>query len=142
MGLKLFLAHIAVSFSTPMLAKNQERVIMYSVGSAFIVNVVLNYIFIPIYGFYGAAYTTVFCEVIIVMFFVISNYKRNKITYFMPLLLSLLQIVAVYIMFLFTNDFLRINIYISAIISIFTFLILTILFKIVTLNELKALVKR
>lgn len=142
MGLKLFLGYIAVSFSSPMLAKNQEKIIMYAVGIAFVINVVLNYIFIPIYGFYGAAYTTILCELIIVLFFIVSNYNRYKITYFTPLMLSLFQIIIIYLIYLLTNDFLMLNVYISAIISIFTFLILTILFKIVEINEIKALIKR
>lgn len=140
--LKLFLTHISVSFSSPMLAKNHERTIMLTVGIALILNVILNYIFIPKYGFYGAAYTTIFCEFIIAAVFIYYNYSKTKITYFTHLLLSLFSLVIIYCVYIFTNNYLDFNIYISAIFSIFTFLILTILLKIVSFNELKALVKR
>jgi O-antigen/teichoic acid export membrane protein len=142
MGLKVFLAHLAISFSSPMLAKNRERIIMYAVGAAFILNVILNYIFIPIYGFYGAAYTTIICEFVIVIIFIHSNYKKYGIVYFSPLLNSLLLIVIIYVIHLLTNSILNFNIYFSAIISIFTFFILTIVFKIISLDELKAIIKR
>lgn len=142
LGLKLFLTYISVSFSSPMLAKSQERIIMITVGIALLLNVVLNYYFIPEHGYYGAAYTTIFCELMIAIVFMYVNYKQYNIVYFKHLLLSIISLVLIYFVHELTDNYLGLNTLISAIFSIFTFLVLTILFKIVSFNEIKSLVKR
>lgn len=142
LGLKLFLTYISISFSSPMLAKNHEGIIMKTVGFTLVLNIILNYIYIPKYGFYGAAYSTIFCEFIIAAVFIYYNYLKSNHTYFKHLLFSICSLIIIYIVFNLTDKYLDLNIFISAFFSIFTFLILTILFKIVSFNELRALVKR
>lgn len=68
LSLKIFLIYIAVSSSSPLLAWGKQKTVMYiTIGSA-ILNIIGNLIFVPKYGIYGAAYTTIFSEIFVSVF--------------------------------------------------------------------------
>lgn len=57
-GLRLFFAFFGVGRSNYLLNENMQKHALYTLIFASALNVVLNYIFIPIYGIYGAIITT------------------------------------------------------------------------------------
>ena len=61
--------------------KNKHTWVPYFWGLGFIVNFVSNYSFIPIYGFYGAAYSTLFAYLSMALFLLYKNQKWLQIKY-------------------------------------------------------------
>ena len=142
LALKLFLSYLSVTFSSPFLAKNNENIVLKVVGFAFVLNIILNYLTIPVYGIYGAAFSTIFCEVIISLLFYYQLYKKYNLINYKPLVYGIVVMIGVLIIYFITNNILNFNVYLSFIFSIFTFLFITIVSKVVTIQELKAIVKR
>jgi len=142
LGLKLFFSYLTITFSIPFLAKHKENFILFSVGSAFILNIILNYFAIPIFGIYGAAYSTIFCEFIILIVFVYLMSKTYSIFYIKPIIYCVILFFSLQIIFVLTNQYLGLNIYLSFLFSIFTFFIMTILLKVLSINEIKAILRR
>ena len=61
--------------------KNKHTWVPYFWGLGFIVNFVSNYSLIPIYGFYGAAYSTLFAYLSMALFLLYKNQKWLQIKY-------------------------------------------------------------
>lgn len=142
LGLKLLFSYITITYSIPFLAKNKENYILYVVGSAFFLNIILNYFMIPIYGIYGAAFATIFCELLIIlMFFYLMN-KSYLIFNIKPLLISIIVFLISYLVYYITNFIIGLSIYLSFIFSIFTFFTGSIILKVTTIEEIKAILKR
>ena len=137
LALKLLLSYLAVSFSSPFLAKGHEMIVMKVVGFAFLMNIALNYLFIPDYGIYGAAYATIFCELVIVIVFYYQLYIKYNLISFKPLILGMIVFFSIVFVFEFNMYLFNLNIYISFFISIFTFAIVSLMLKIITIKEIK-----
>ena len=77
----LMLGSIAFFVSSPLswvlVVEKREKVLPYLYGGGFLLNVVLNLIFIPKYDYMAAAYTTIFTEVLILV--VLFILIRDKI---------------------------------------------------------------
>lgn len=69
---------ISAAFGRYLLAENRSAVNMVRVVLGAIVNVVLNYIFIPVYGVYGAAFTTLISLFIVNYFFDLFDFKLRR----------------------------------------------------------------
>lgn len=80
LSIKIFLIYLAVSSSSPLLAWGQQKKVMYITILSAILNIIGNLIFVPIFDFYGAAYTTIFAEVLVSTLLAISIFKQ--INYF------------------------------------------------------------
>jgi O-antigen/teichoic acid export membrane protein len=63
--LTVFFAFFNQLFSFALVSKNQSAFLLITNGLGLFLNVVLNFIFLPIYGVLAAAWSTVLCEVII-----------------------------------------------------------------------------
>ena len=63
--------------SIDLLDKKENKVFIYSSGLAFIVNIFLNFLFIPVYGIYGSALATII-SVAILLFAKISFSVESK----------------------------------------------------------------
>jgi len=78
-GFRLLFAFMGVGRSSYLLNENMQKHSLYTLLVASILNVVLNYIFIPIYGVYGAILTTYisFTVNIFILDLFIKNTRKN-----------------------------------------------------------------
>ena len=95
--------------------KNKQNWVPYFWGLGFIVNIVINYTLIPIYGFYGAAIATLLSYLAMTIFLIYKNiawlpiqYKLNNIIYMILISLITLYcyhygVVSFYIIFITYN---------------------------------------
>lgn len=65
LALALLLNHTSRAFSCPLQLWGKERTFLYIVSGGALVNVIINYVLIPIYGMYGAAIATIFSELVV-----------------------------------------------------------------------------
>jgi len=76
---QLPLIFVNASLSTFLSAKDQQGKVLLINIMAILLNIPLNFIFIPVWGAAGAAFTTLICAVIAVMFYYIIYHKyKNK----------------------------------------------------------------
>lgn len=77
----LLFQFLNVLFAFILIAVNQQTKLLYINAVCVVINIVTNIIFIPKYGFVGAAFTSVFCEFFILFatFFVARHYLAFKI---------------------------------------------------------------
>ena len=61
--------------------KNKQSWVPYFWGIGFIVNFFSNYLLIPIYGFYGAAFSTLFAYIVMSLFLIYKNQIWLRIKY-------------------------------------------------------------
>lgn len=111
-----FLIFVYVMYANVEFYYEENKMIMVASIMAAFLNLVLNYIFIPIYGYYAAAYTTLFCYLI----YTFSHYvfarlvlkKHEKISSifdfkFILLVTIVLLIIMIIFNYLYTNMWLR-----------------------------------
>lgn len=60
--LSVLMIYLNMSMNPPLLAWGKEKQIMYAVGLAGLINIVANYILIPIFGALGSAYSNIISE--------------------------------------------------------------------------------
>ncbi len=74
---------LGVLFSNMIIVLKKQKSLTYIYGAGVIVNLIANYIFIPKYSYYGAAWTTLLTELIvtILMLFVIKNIPSFRFVY-------------------------------------------------------------
>ena len=61
--------------------KNKQSWVPYFWGVGFIINFISNYLLIPIYGFYGAAFSTFFAYLFMLLFLLYKNQSWLPIKY-------------------------------------------------------------
>ncbi|WP_392486644.1 flippase [Haloimpatiens sp. FM7315] len=122
-------------------AWNMEKQYLKTVLISSMVNLILNLILIPVYGIIAAAFTTLISEVINFVFMqkyvfkvAKTSYLHNFIKIILPTILMSMGIVLM--------KFLNISIIVNIIASIAIYFISVILFKYMTLNEIKSFLKR
>lgn len=69
---------LAVLFSNMIISLEKQKSLIYIYGLGAIVNLIANFIFIPKYSYYGAAWTTVFTELIVTFLMVVILYQTFK----------------------------------------------------------------
>lgn len=91
LSLAIFFAVGACFFSYSILIPNkQEKYYLFSTIIAAIVNITLNCMFIPIYGFDGAAFTTLLAEIIVFLISGYLSFNIVKVRVSLKLILSVL----------------------------------------------------
>ncbi|MFH0978578.1 MAG: flippase [Candidatus Woesearchaeota archaeon] len=89
-AIPLFLNYVSTSI---LVASHHEKFNLYSMIVAFVINIVGNLILIPLYGIYGATFSTLLCEILLLIgntWYITSKlFKINLASYFwIPILLS------------------------------------------------------
>ena len=109
-------------------------------GIAAIVNVVFNFLLIPVMGMNGAAYTTLFSYLTMLVGIFIFSQKYYKIDYeYIKILLVFVSIILSYLILYIGVSFLPVPNIITKFISILVFVSLIFVFKIIDINKFKLL---
>jgi O-antigen/teichoic acid export membrane protein len=143
-ALMLSLTPIMVSHSTGSLlvATGKLYALNITYGAAIIINVVLNWIFIPKYGALGSAYTTFFTEILILVISVYLGIKLCKLNVEVQLLWKIILLIT--FPFLWNTVICKAidwNWIIKGITFSLIFLLITIFLKFIDLKELSKVVK-
>jgi len=129
--------YIGSSFNIPLMAWGKERTILYLVLTAALINFIINLIFIPIYGMYSVAYSTLITELVVVLiafYFIYQSIDTN----YLKNLISLISIAVVsFGSIYFLTDLYWIA---SLLISSIIFIILSVISKQLDLKSIKKLI--
>ncbi|MCD3193995.1 flippase [Clostridium botulinum C] len=122
-------------------AWNKENKYLKSVIISALTNLILNLIFIPIYGIIAASITTLVSEVL--NFFIMRKYsikivKTNYITNFIKVIIPVVLMAIVVLALKYFN----INVMINIVLAIIVYFIAIIITRYVTIDELKGFIKK
>jgi O-antigen/teichoic acid export membrane protein len=144
----MFFSFLNTLFAFSLVAMDQQSKLIITNAAGVIFNIVTNIIFIPKYGFIGAAVTTVISEIIILAgtYF----YVRKNITLKLPLLKTSLTLLAasimglcVYLLQPITYKYIEnLNILILIPIGATIYALLIYLFKVVTNDDIKKILTK
>jgi O-antigen/teichoic acid export membrane protein len=133
--------YLSITFFAPLLAWKNEKKVIYANLTGLAINLVLNFILIPMYNHNGAAIANLLAEVGVFIVFCIIFYSIFKEFFFGKYLIYLAFSMASTLPFLF----IRFSGYYNLILMILSFGIfigVNILFKTINLNEIKLLMKK
>ena len=124
-------------FYPALVSWKKEKIVMYAIATGGIINIILNIILIPAYGAMGAAWSTVFSElgVLVGLVFITKRligklFMKEKV---IILILSMLSCCIGYILL----NYLFVNTVISGLIAFIIFVALILLFKIVKISDVR-----
>ncbi|MCD3364065.1 flippase, partial [Clostridium botulinum D/C] len=122
-------------------AWNKENEYLKSVVISALTNLILNLIFIPMYGIIAAAMTTLVSEIL--NFFIMRKYsikivKTNYITNFIKVIIPVVLMGSV----VWGLKYLHINVVINIVLAIVVYFIAIIITRYVTIDQLKSFVKK
>jgi O-antigen/teichoic acid export membrane protein len=130
------LAYVNVSYTAPLLSWNYEKKVFWAMAAGGIVNISINLILVPSYGAIGAGIASICTEFTVMIGLGLIIYSAIKKTYlvifFNILLYALVScLIGYYLMENYLPPF------IAGIISLFTFVIINIVFRTITVSEIK-----
>ena len=126
-------------FSTIIISMHKEKKALIVLGSIVVVNILSNLILIPLFSLYGAAFSTVFTELIyFIGYYVIILKDYKAIPFWNHLLKPLVSSVLMFFVLLFFNTY---NVFILILLGIFTYLISMFLLRAFSFNEITHIVK-
>ena len=132
---------LSYSLGSLMQASSNIRNLNFLLIVGLIINVCLNFIFIPTYGAIAAAWNTFFTEMLLLIGLVFANMKNGLITLNLGdlawMLISALCSIAI---FFCIKEFIQIPFIFQVSLSIFVYLISMIFSKMLKINELKNLI--
>jgi O-antigen/teichoic acid export membrane protein len=121
----------------PLVSWKYEKTVMYAIGTGGVVNIILNFILIPQFGATGAAWSTVFSELSVLTGLIFITKRIIKKVF----ILSKIQILAIALVAagagFSLHYYLNLNVILSALIILLIYFPLILLFKIVTVSEIK-----
>jgi len=135
------LAYINVSYSAPLLSWNCEKKIFVAMSFGGIVNIILNLILIPDYGAKGAGISSIFTEFTVLIGLLIIFYSAVKKTFLIDFIIVLFFAVISCTAGFYLMKFGLYTI-LSGLISLLIFITFILIFKIISIDELKALLKK
>ncbi len=130
------IVYVSTTFFSPLLAWKMEKIVMFTNLAGLGINLLSNFILIPKYGMYGAALSSIFSEFTVLIGFSIIYFKTTGDLYLKNLAIALgIGVVS------FAPGLLMLNAgahaIFSSICSIIIFISITLLFKVITINEIR-----
>lgn len=136
-----FIIYISLTYYIPLLAWGFEKKILYANITGIIINLLLNLLLIPDYGYYGAIAATIFSEFGVMLYSMMIFYKHVGTLHLRNLFsFSLIGFAAGLLSY--SLRYLEFDILISLPAGIIFFVFLNFLFKTISIDELKTLFKR
>lgn len=114
-----------------------EKKVMYAIGSGGVVNIILNFILIPMYGPLGAAWSTVFSEIVVLIgVLFITNNVIGRVYALDKFYILSIAVLATVLGYGFNNYLLK-NEIISSVITVVLFIVMILLSRVVDFKEIK-----
>ncbi len=128
--------YVSTTLFSPLLAWKKEKTVMLTNLAGLGINILSNFILIPKYGMYGAALSSIFSEFTVLIGFSIVYFKTTGNLYLKQLAIAIsIGLVS------FAPGVLLLNAGLNAIFSgiccLIIFISITLLFKVVTINEIR-----
>ena len=143
----LFLSFANVIRTQYLIPKEKDKVYIVSVCLGALINLIMNFIFIPIYGSIGACFGTIAAEFIVMFYQTMSVRKElpiyNYIKNILPFIIKSLVMLAIIYPFNFLeiNDILRLSIQVSLGCVIYSLLNIKYIFSIVNVKKIPIIKK-
>lgn len=141
LSLTVLIQYISTSYFSPLIAWKKERTVVFANVAGLVINILVNILLIPRYGYYGAAIGTIACE-FAVLSVLIYIFKKEQSTIYLK---NILMIIAIALpTYLLGYEMLRfgVNIYLTFVINSFVFCGLIFQFRLVTITEIKLLIAK
>lgn len=126
----------------PLVSWKFEKTVMYAIGTGGIINIILNFLLIPRYGASGAAWSTVFSELTVLMGLLIIMKKVIRKIFILKKLVILSVAVFSVAGGYFLDRFFHINVILNSIFILLIYFVLILVFKIVSIPELKSYLRK
>ncbi len=133
------ISQIAGLFNLSIYQKKKTTVVMFIVLASAVVNIILNYLLIPVYGIYGAAYATILSFMIFagVKYFYAKKYYHIKTKWLNIFAVVIIAIAIQWIFYLIELSLIK-----TIIIKAIFVLILTVIAYFVFFDKIKAMLKQ
>ncbi|MCM1986712.1 flippase [Methanococcoides seepicolus] len=136
----VFLVSVNLSLTSLLTSINKQGLNTLSMGVCVVANILLNYLVIPKYSYYGASITTVVTELILLfmsLYFVSTNLVTPGIfrIFVKPMLACLLMAMPVY----YLNNFVSINLFLIVISGALTYGVALVVLRIFSSEETKTI---
>lgn len=138
---RIFFIYLNMNLSAPLLAWGFQKKVMYVLTLAAVINIILNYIFIPEHGAMGAIIATLITELVTMVYYYYLIYKLERDLF----AINFIKAIIIMIMSAGSSYLLSITMLpsiVSLIFNIFVFAGLVILFNVISIKDIKELVKR
>jgi O-antigen/teichoic acid export membrane protein len=136
-----FVQYVNISYSTPLVAWKKEKNVLYSTIMGGVVNTVLNIILIPNNGAVGAATATIFSELAVFVGLSYSMYKTLQNLFLFNLLkITLISLSSCGFAYLLLKN--GAGLFLSSLVCLVSFILINLLFKIVTIKEIRGFFAR
>ncbi len=133
----VLIMYLNTIYYPPLVSWKYEKTVMYAIALGGVVNVILNYLLIPEYGAGGAAWSTVFSELtVLIGLLVIVRKVIKKVFIFRKLIILFLALISTALGY-YLVQIVNLNTIIIGIVIILIYFLLILLFKIVTIAEIK-----
>jgi len=134
----VLIMYLNTIFYPPLVSWKYEKTVMYAIGAGGLINIALNLVLIPRFGAIGAAWGTVVSEAAVLIGLLLITKKVLKKTFILDkiwiLLIACFSGAAGYVF----NVYLYQNPIFSSFIVLVIFSVLILLFKVVTISQLKS----
>jgi O-antigen/teichoic acid export membrane protein len=141
LAITIFIIYLNVTYFSPLIAAGLEKQVLWANAAGLLFNAVMNFVLIPEYNVYGAAWATIGSEIGVLLILIFLFKRRFGKLYSFNLLkmffISLLSITPYLTSFIFEINFL-----ILLIVCILIFIILNFAFGTISIKELKGLLKK
>jgi O-antigen/teichoic acid export membrane protein len=135
------MAYLSVAGCIPLIAWGQEKKAMYLIGCAVVINLAMNFILIPMYDVEGAAMATILSEATVAFGASWMVYRVIGKLYFLRIFKFIaFAVISCYPGYLLHNE--GIHAVLSGFISLIIYIALNLVFKSITLSEIKGYLKK
>jgi len=130
---------LGVLFSNMIISLKEQRKLAYIYGTGAVINLIANFIFIPKYSYYGAAWTTILTEFIVTVLMLVVLYKVLR---FLPSFNSVFKYVLAGLVMMIPLYYLHnLSLFILIILSILVYFSFLYLINGIPLKNIKNLIK-
>jgi O-antigen/teichoic acid export membrane protein len=138
----VMIMYLNTIYYPPLVSWKYEKTVMYAIALGGVVNIVLNYALIPPHGAVGAAWSTVASELTVLagLLFIVKRVIK-KVFIIKKLAILFLALVATFFGYFLIDTF-DFNTIITGIVIIIIYFLLILLFKIVTIEEIKKYISK
>jgi O-antigen/teichoic acid export membrane protein len=138
----VMIMYLNTIYYPPLVSWKYEKTVMYAIALGGVVNIVLNYALIPSHGAVGAAWSTVASELTVLagLLFIVKRVIK-KVFIIKKLAILFLALVATFFGYFLIDTF-DFNTIITGIVIIIIYFLLILLFKIVTIEEIKKYISK
>lgn len=141
LSVTILIEYISISFFSPLIAWKKEKIVVFANLAGLSACTLFSFIFIPMYGYYGAAIAAIACETAVLIVVGIIYYRMQGTLYLSQIFKVLITAIPPFVLGHFILEG-GLNVYFSTLVSFIVFFSLILALKIVRISELRTLISK